>query len=117
MIDKIEQDDSELSPEEESKLLKIANFKKRFRGKLNDVRENPRSYLLLFMVLILTMGVLVTFFVLIPKFIANFDTFSNVYFNLRKLRIVLFKELIEKATLIPLEPSVKASVYSQDFYF
>ncbi len=95
VIDKIEQDGSELlSPEEESKLLKISNFKRRFRGKLNDVKENPRSYVMLLMVLILTVGVLVTVLVLIPKFIANFDTFSNVYFDLRKLRIVLFKELI-----------------------
>lgn len=53
---------------------------------------------------------------LIPKFIANFDTFSNVYFDLRKLKIVLYKEIIEKATTIPLQPDTKSSVYSQDFY-
>lgn len=73
VIDRIEQEEySELSPEEESKLVKITNFKRRFRGKLNDVRENPRSYMLLLAVLILTVGVLVTVFVLIPKFIGNF---------------------------------------------
>ncbi len=50
--------------------------------------------------MLLVVGVLIGGLVIVPSYVRNFEKFSDVYFELRKLKLVLFKDLIKKATNI-----------------
>jgi hypothetical protein len=55
------------------------------------MKENPKSYIFLFVTVLLISGVFVGVSIMIPSFATNFEKFSQSYFNLRKLKIVILK--------------------------